>query len=207
VSVTIWEEVFPEHLRVDPDAVTGQHCEQGGAMDEATFQAFYQKTAPLLRSYLRRVCSDGAFADDLLQESFYRFLRTPSLSKDETQWKAYLYKIATHLTIDHGRRLKREGSWFPKSGSGEDAPIDSIADRGDLGREVILSCDLARVFQQLKPLERALLWLAYVEGAEHREIADTLGLKEKSSRVLLFRARHKLAGLLRRKGLGSEVKP
>jgi RNA polymerase sigma-70 factor (ECF subfamily) len=207
VSVTIWEEVFPENLQVDHDAVAGQHREQGGAMDEATFQAFYRKTAPLLRSYLRRVCSDGALADDLLQESFYRFLRTPSLSKDETQWKAYVYKIATHLMIDHGRRLKREGSWFPKSGSGEEAPIDTIAEGGDLAGKVILSCDLGRVFRQLKPLERALLWLAYVEGAGHREMADTLGLKEKSSRVLLFRARQKLARLLRLKGLSSEVKP
>ncbi|PYV40982.1 MAG: hypothetical protein DMG06_18600 [Acidobacteria bacterium] len=203
----IWDEVFPENVRVENDVVAMQHSEQGCAMDEATFQTFYRKVAPALRSYLRRVCSDRALADDLLQESFYRFLRTASLGKGENQWKAYLYKIATHLISDYGRRLKREGSRFPKAPSSEDMEIDRVADRGDLGKKVILSCDLARVFQQLKPLEMALLWLAYVEGAGHREMADTLGLKESSSRVLLFRARRKLARLLRQKGLGSEVKP
>jgi DNA-directed RNA polymerase specialized sigma24 family protein len=45
-----------------------------------------------------------------------------------------------------------------------------------------------------------------VEGYAHDEIAGTLDLKEKSVRVLLFRARHNLARILRQNGL-SEVQP
>jgi RNA polymerase sigma-70 factor (ECF subfamily) len=48
----------------------------------------------------------------------------------------------------------------------------------------------------LKPRERAMLWLAYAEGASHREIAEVLGLGEGSMKTLLFRARRKLAMLL-----------
>jgi hypothetical protein len=44
--------------------------------------------------------------------------------------------------------------------------------------------------------ERQLLWLAYVEGASHKEIADCTGLKAGSVRLLLFRARRRLAGLI-----------
>ncbi len=40
--------------------------------------------------------------------------------------------------------------------------------------------------------------MAYVEGFSHKEIADAVGLKAGSIRLLLFRARHKLAGLLKR---------
>jgi RNA polymerase sigma-70 factor (ECF subfamily) len=43
------------------------------------------------------------------------------------------------------------------------------------------------------------MWLAYVEGADHREIAAALGLRERSVRVLLHRARRKLATLLRQR--------
>ena len=50
----------------------------------------------------------------------------------------------------------------------------------------------------LKPAQRALLWLAYVEGFSHSEIATTLGIKEKSIRVLLFRARKNLLRVLGR---------
>jgi RNA polymerase sigma-70 factor (ECF subfamily) len=48
----------------------------------------------------------------------------------------------------------------------------------------------------LKPRERAMLWLAYAEGASHREIADVLGLHPGSLKTMLFRARRRLAALL-----------
>ena len=45
-----------------------------------------------------------------------------------------------------------------------------------------------------------MMWLAHVEGADHREIAAVLGLRAASIRVLLSRARQRLAGLLRDSG-------
>ena len=65
--------------------------------------------------------------------------------------------------------------------------------------------DMSRVFEELKPRERALLWLAHVEESDHEEIAEALGLKAKSIRVLLFRARKRLGELLTKRGLGPEV--
>ena len=56
--------------------------------------------------------------------------------------------------------------------------------------------DVRRAFEQLKPRERQLLWLAHVEGFDHREIARLTGLKVASIRVLLFRARRELASVL-----------
>ncbi len=51
--------------------------------------------------------------------------------------------------------------------------------------------------QALKPRARQLLWLAYVEGMSHAEIAEATGLGVMSIRLLLFRARRHAAGLLR----------
>jgi RNA polymerase sigma-70 factor (ECF subfamily) len=53
---------------------------------------------------------------------------------------------------------------------------------------------------RLRPRERALLWLAYGVGQPHTEIAGTLGLTTGSVKPLLFRARRKLAALLRGRG-------
>jgi RNA polymerase sigma-70 factor (ECF subfamily) len=50
---------------------------------------------------------------------------------------------------------------------------------------------------RLRPREREMLWLAYGQGSTHRDIAGTLGVKAESVRLLLFRARQKLAELLR----------
>jgi RNA polymerase sigma-70 factor (ECF subfamily) len=40
------------------------------------------------------------------------------------------------------------------------------------------------------------LWLAYVEGMSHAEIAEATGLRAMSVRLLLFRARRRAATLL-----------
>jgi RNA polymerase sigma-70 factor (ECF subfamily) len=51
--------------------------------------------------------------------------------------------------------------------------------------------------RHLKPRERELLWLAYVEGMSHAEIATATGLGAMSIRILLYRARQKASQLLR----------
>lgn len=170
----------------------------GQAMNEATFQVFYQRTAPGLRSYIQSASGGSDVADDILQEAFLRFLRAAPADLETFQHKAYLYRIASRLLADHWRRVSREQRWNWREYLGK-APA--------MHRDFELSPDLSKIFQTLKRRQRALLWLAYVEGFEHREIASMLGLREKSVRVLLFRARRKLADLLKEKGLGPEVRP
>jgi RNA polymerase sigma-70 factor (ECF subfamily) len=163
-------------------------------MDQAEFTEFYHTTAPALRGYIRRVSGEGESADDLLQETYMRFLRAKPPVDDHAAMKAYLYKTATAAIYDRWRRLRRERLWSLAFRFREEAPAS--AGTGDV----------TRCFQKLKPRERALLWLAYVEGYAHDEIAGTLDLKEKSIKVLLFRARRNLERVLRQNGL-SEVQP
>ena len=44
-------------------------------MDEQAFRVFYEKTSRPLWSYLSRISGNAALAEDLMQESYYRFLR------------------------------------------------------------------------------------------------------------------------------------
>jgi RNA polymerase sigma-70 factor (ECF subfamily) len=60
--------------------------------------------------------------------------------------------------------------------------------------------DVRATLRQLKPRERELLWLAYVEGMNHEEIAAATGLGVLSIKILLFRARRKAAQLLKPQG-------
>jgi RNA polymerase sigma-70 factor (ECF subfamily) len=53
-----------------------------------------------------------------------------------------------------------------------------------------------QAFGRLKPRERQLLWLAYVQGCNHEEIAHCTGLQAGSIRLLLFRARHRMVDLI-----------
>ncbi|HYX53676.1 MAG TPA: sigma factor-like helix-turn-helix DNA-binding protein, partial [Candidatus Limnocylindrales bacterium] len=53
---------------------------------------------------------------------------------------------------------------------------------------------------ELTPQERAVLWLAHVEELSHKEIAAILSVKEKSVRVIVFRARERAKALLQAAG-------
>jgi RNA polymerase sigma-70 factor (ECF subfamily) len=162
-------------------------------MDEERFRAFYDRTARPLWCYLARVTGDRAAADDLVQESYYRLLRTTLPSMAEAQLKSYLYRTATNLLRDSWRKGKRE----PVMVGGEEAAAVA-SPLPDAGRQLEHRSELTQAFQRLKPREKELLWLAYVEGSSHREIAHIAGLRENSVRPLLFRARQKLAAVLRR---------
>ena len=59
---------------------------------------------------------------------------------------------------------------------------------------------MASVFDRLGAQERAILWLAHVEEMSHKEIGAILGVKEKSVRVMVFRARGKAKELLTQSG-------
>jgi RNA polymerase sigma-70 factor (ECF subfamily) len=162
-------------------------------MDEARFEVFYRKTAGGVWSYIYRLTGDPSTADDLLQKTFFRFLRSNPVVANDDHMRRYVYKTATNLVFDHFREAKRE------RGRPIDLPPSELrADRGELRH------DMMRVFAELKPQERALLWLAHVEGSSHEEIAEALGVKAKSVKVMLFRARKRLGELLTKKGLAPE---
>jgi RNA polymerase sigma-70 factor (ECF subfamily) len=55
---------------------------------------------------------------------------------------------------------------------------------------------LGPALAQMRPRDRQLLWLAHAEGYSHNEIAEVTGLGTASIRLLLFRARRKIARLL-----------
>jgi RNA polymerase sigma-70 factor (ECF subfamily) len=176
-----------ERVLTGADSLTGEAA--AFVMDEDAFRAFYDRTARAVWGYLSRLTRDRQLADDLLQETYYRFLRAGSTYENEAHRRNALFRIATNLAHDSHRRRKVR-------------PVVDLADRDhaspeDAARTFERSTDLTRALDRLKPRDRAMLWLAYAEGSSHREIADTLGVKTGSVKLLLFRARRRLADFLR----------
>ncbi len=166
-------------------------------MEEGRFELFYRRHAGSVWSYLFRMTGDAAVADDLLQKAFFRFLRAnPTLASEEHQ-RRWLFRTATNLAMDHFRETKRE----------KRADLTDLPERGtSMEPREVLRHDMMKTFAELKPRERALLWLAHVEEADHEDIGQALGVKAHSVKVLLFRARKRLGELLTKKGLAPEVR-
>jgi DNA-directed RNA polymerase specialized sigma24 family protein len=60
-----------------------------------------------------------------------------------------------------------------------------------------------RGLAELSATDRQMLWLAYVEGCTHEEIASRLGLRRSSLKSMLFRARSRMAAVIRRQRDGN----
>jgi RNA polymerase sigma-70 factor, ECF subfamily len=154
-------------------------------MDEQAFHAIYDGTAKALWAYIARLSGRTDVANDLVQETYCRFLTAQLRNMEPAQAKPYLFRIATNLLNDRWRR-------------GEDTKWSEPEEAG-FERDLDTQIDVRCLMQQLKPRERQLLWLAYVEGMTHSEIAKSTGLHSMSIRILLFRARQRAAELLRQK--------
>jgi RNA polymerase sigma-70 factor (ECF subfamily) len=160
-------------------------------MDEETFGRFYERTSRPVWAYLSRMTGDARLADDLLQETYYRFLRAAVTCDTDAHRRNYLFRIAANLVHDHRRRVRADRVQISEALDAADGRPDA-----DVAARTARRLDLARAMARLKPRERDLLWLAYAHGSSHQEIAETLGLKRASIKLLLFRARHRLAALL-----------
>jgi RNA polymerase sigma-70 factor (ECF subfamily) len=157
-------------------------------MDEHAFQGFYDRTARPVWAYLQRLSGDAHAADDLLQETYYRFLRADLRLDTESHRRHYLFRIATNLANDRFRRSQAR-------------PTEVVHDTDTVGPSAAQPAhdrriDMTRAMARLSRRERAMLHLAYVQGASHHEIAGVLGLRATSVKTLLFRARRRFAQLL-----------
>lgn len=155
------------------------------SMDESSFDVFYKQTSRALLRYLVAVTRQPDVAEDIHQEAYCRLLTADRPEMDEQQTRSYLFRIATNLVRDRWRRGKE--SPLPQN-SEEISPMDTEFDD---------KLHVRQAFERLKPRDRQLLWLAYVEGSSHKEIADCTGLRAGSIRLLLFRARRRLLDFLR----------
>ncbi len=188
------ESVIPNVFARDVHADTSRAAVP--PMDDEAFAGFYERSARALWAYLARTSGDPALAEDLMQESYVRFLCATRREDGEVAARRYLFRIATNLLRDHWRR--------PRTSSIEDMPENFFARNGDAAQsdtQMMLGPALA----QMRPRDRQLLWLAHAEGYSHSEIAEVTGLASTSIRLLLFRARRKIARLLGEQQPGREL--
>src|SRR5262249_35113288 len=131
-----------------------------------------------LWAHVARVTNSAATADDVVQEAFMRVFNAKALdAADAEHRRHYLYKVATNLA----RRERRYGEHTQMLLGSELSPAEDVDSRLAVGDAL----------DHLTDNERRTLWLSYVEGWSHREIAAMLGYREGSVRQVAVRARRR----------------
>lgn len=169
-----------------------RRCREG---DAAAFEALYRAHAGRLFSLLTRMAGSAQDAEDLLQEVFIHAHRKLDGFRGEASLGTWLYRMAVNLCLDH---LRGKQSRMARATDSLDA--DDAAEPAAVSPKVPVAVDridLERAIAQLPDGCRAAFVLHDVEGLEHREVGEALGISEGTSKSQVHKARMKLRVLLR----------
>ncbi len=173
------------------DLELARRCRQG---DAAAFEEVYRAHAGRLYSLLVRMAGSAGEAEDLLQDVFLTAHRKLGSFRGESALGTWLYRLAVNHCLDflRGRRARmaRATASLDEEDAAEPAaPAPRLA-------EAISRIDLERAIAQLPDGCRTVFVLHDVEGFEHHEIGDLLGISEGTSKSQVHKARMKLRAML-----------
>ncbi len=165
------------------------------AGDMEAFEELHRQHARRLYNLAYRMLGDAADAEDMLQEVFLQAFRKLSGFRGESALGTWLYRLGMNLCLDRVRsRAARDGRQTD-SLDAEDVP--PMADASAKGELVVSRLDLERAIATLPAGCRAAFLLHDVEGFDHREVGEMLGISEGTSKSQVHKARLRLRGWLR----------
>lgn len=147
---------------------------------------------PRLRRFAFALSRDGADADDLVQATVERALRSAAQWQVGTRFDSWIFRIARNLWIDTVRARSRQASRFVAEELGADVGFDPRV-------ATDAAIDLKRVMaalQLLPPEQREVVALILVEGLGYREAAEVLELPIGTVSSRLVRGRKALLALI-----------
>ena len=156
---------------------------KGGGV--ATFRQSVEATIPALRRYARALTRDADIADDLVQDTLVRALRSEHLFHGG-EVRSWLYTILTNLNRNRLRSLSRRPLMSPIEDN--DAPDLAGPEAG--GR------DIERALATLVDEQRDALLLVVLEGLSYREVAEAQGVPIGTVMSRLARARVQIKSYL-----------
>jgi len=176
-----------------PDAYQNEHqavidgCRKGDS--KAQFQ-LYRLYAKAMYNTCLRITGNTALAKDALQETFLTAFERLGTYRGESSFGAWLKRIAVNTAISQSRK------WQKELLKGEDA-TDLADEKEETDEELPLKIALVQqAISRLPDGFRIVFSLYALEGYEHSEIAEILGISVSTSKTQYNRAKVKLRELL-----------
>ena len=156
--------------------------------DERARKELYTRYAGSLYAICIRYVGDRGLARDLMHDSIIKIFDTIGRYKPSGTLKSWVSKVTVNLIIDH-MRLSRRFDHVPLDSTLERIQAEPSAEE----MKSVPKSEIMRLVGQLPETKRVIFNLFCVEGYSHKDISDMLGIKEKTSSSLLFKARAQLA--------------
>lgn len=175
------------------DRALVERCKAG---DLGAFEELYRLHAGKLFSLATRMLGNPSDAEDLLQEIFLQAHRKLESFRGDSALSTWLYRLATNACLDFLR--SRAARTSQVTDTLEDDPGWYEPGQRGLAEQAVSKIDLERALTRLPEGCRAAFVLHDVQGLEHREVAEALGIAEGTSKSQVHKARLRLRALLQR---------
>ena len=159
--------------------------------DERSFSIIYNHHVDDLFSYGISLGFQKEICKDALQDIFYKLYITKEKLHHVENITAYLFKTFKHRLIDLSLK-NRSGENIESYSESFTTHVSILDDMIDMENSVLIRQKVESMLNSLTPNQREVVYLKYMTGLQHREIAEVLGINEESARKLLYRAMEKL---------------
>jgi RNA polymerase sigma-70 factor (ECF subfamily) len=168
-------------------------CRRG---ELGAYEELYRRYGSRLFNVAYRMTGNATDADDLLQEIFLLVFRRLDTYRGEAALGTWLYRLAVNCCLDYVR--SKQGKQQKATGFLEDLPdMDPVAPGSWRPDRVLDRMELEQAIAKLPPSYRSAFVLHDVEGLEHHEVGEMLGIAVGTSKSLVHKARQRLRLLLR----------
>jgi RNA polymerase sigma-70 factor (ECF subfamily) len=172
----------------EADASLVARCRKG---ELGAFEELYRAHASRLYNVACRLLGNPADAEDLVQEAFLQAHRKLDTFRGDAALGTWLHRLLVNLGLDHLR--SRAGRTAQATSGLEDVKVVPFSRPDTVGERI----DLEHAIARLPDGSRAAFLLHDVEGLDHREVAEILGVSEGTSKSQLHKARLKLREMLK----------
>ncbi|MEM7204788.1 MAG: sigma-70 family RNA polymerase sigma factor [Planctomycetota bacterium] len=176
-------------MPASPRPTDEQLARAARAGSKHAFAALVRRYGRQLFRFLRLRAGSADDAEELLQDVLLRCWSRLDLYDPSRPFSTWLYTVAARQAVSRARRPQ-----LPN------APVERLGElsSGPDPADALMACEARQnlwdtVARLLAPQARSALWLFYAEGRSAREVAEILGKREAAVRVMLHRAREKLA--------------
>jgi RNA polymerase sigma factor (sigma-70 family) len=145
-------------------------------------QELYSRFSPKMYAVCLRYAGKADDAEDILQDGFIKIYKNLDKYRGDGSFEGWIRRIFVNTAIEHFRRKTH----LQTIGEQEDNTIESKAFNA---LDNLAEKDILKIIQQLSPGYRTVFNMYVVEGFTHKEIADSLGISEGTSKSQLARAR------------------
>lgn len=186
-----------ETVQHDTDLV-----EQSRQGDLTAYDMLVRRYQEQITGLLFRFCPQRSDLEDLVQETFIKAFRNLDKWKETASFGSWLKKIAVNTGYDHYRKNNRQATrLILGSAEANEIALEQLEQRQETKTRSPYMEEVHRLLEHLKPDEKLVITLQYLEQLSLQEIADKLDWGLSKTKVKSFRAKKKLKDKLERHGI------